>query len=275
MLSSFLLALREGLEITLIVGILSGALHQFKRTDLLPTIRLGVASAVAVSLLAAILLNLLGASLEGDAEAAFEGVMMWTAAGVLTWMILWMQSRAARIKEILHQEVGQAARIGGLSIFLVAFVAVLREGVELALFLTASVFTSDIAQTMAGALVGIAAAVLIGWGIFRASIRLNVKRFFQVTSVLLIFFAAGLVAHGTHEFNEIGLIPGIVDPLWDVNGILDENSIVGQILRTLFGYNGDPSLSEMISYALYFAILYLVTRPRRLGVMARQEVSSG
>lgn len=274
MLSSLLLALREGLEITLIVGILIGALHQFKRTDLMPAIRLGILSAVLVSLLAAIVLNLLGASLEGSAEAIFEGVMMWTAAGFLTWMILWMQSRAARIKAILHEEVGQAIHIGKASIFFVAFVAVLREGIELALFLTASAFSSDVMQTAVGALVGIAAAALIGWGVFRASIKLNVKRFFQVTSVLLIFFAAGLVAHGMHEFIEAGLIPGVVEPLWDTNGLMDEDSLPGQIFKTLFGYNGNPALTEAISYALYFAIFYLLTKIRVLPVPIQQKAAS-
>ncbi|MEX1248507.1 MAG: FTR1 family protein [Anaerolineales bacterium] len=274
MLPSFLLALREGLEIALIVGILFGALHQFKRTDLFSTIRLGVAGAVLVSLLAAALLNLFGASLQGRSEAIFEGVMMWTAAGVLTWMILWMQSRAGRIKELLQKEVGAASRLGKLPLFLVAFIAVLREGIEMALFLTASVFASNMAQTLVGAAVGIAAAVLIGWGIFRASIQLNIKRFFRVTSFLLIFFAAGLVAHGMHEFNEASLIPGVVEHVWDVNGILDENSIPGQILKTLFGYNGNPSLTELIGYALYFVALYLAIGRRPLPVAMSQEASA-
>src|SRR3990170_5086189 len=172
MLPSFLLALREGLEIALIVGILFGALHQFKRTDLFSTIRLGVAGAVLVSLLAAALLNLFGASLQGRSEAIFEGVMMWTAAGVLTWMILWMQSRAHLIKKMLTEEVGSAARLGKTALFVLAFVAVLREGIELALFLTASVFNSGVSQTVIGALGGLSVAALLGWGIFQAGIKL-------------------------------------------------------------------------------------------------------
>lgn len=268
MLPSLLLALREGLEIALIVGIVFGALHQFKRQDLFPTVRLGAFSAGLLSLVIALFLNLIGASLQGKSEAFFEGIMMWIAAGVLTWMILWMQTRAGRIKQMLTQEVGHATQSGKVPLFLVAFIAVLREGVELALFLTASVFASGVTQTLGGAVIGLALAVLLGWGLYQATIKLNLKRFFQVTGILLVLFAAGLVAHGTHEFNEVGLIPGVVEHVWDMNPVLNETSIPGQILKTLFGYNGNPSLTEVLSYLLYFGVLYFATRPRPIRVAA-------
>ena len=274
MLPSFLLALREGLEIALIVGLVFGALHQFKRKDLFATVNLGIASAIMVSAGMAALLNLVGASLEGEAEAIFEGIMMWTAAGVLTWMILWMQARAGRIKQLIQEDVSLASRAGKLSLFLVAFIAVVREGIELALFFTAAVFTSDLAQTAAGTLLGLGLAALIGWGLYHATIRLNLKRFFQVTSLLLILFAAGLVAHGTHEFNEVGLIPGIVEPMWNMNSTLDESSIAGQILKTLFGYNGNPSLTELFSYVLYFTVLFFATRPRQVRLVADDQATT-
>ncbi len=274
MFPSFLLALREGFEIALILGIVLGALHQFKRRDLVPTVQLGAGIALLISVVGGVALTLMGAAFEGNAEAIFEGVMMWTAAGVLTWMILWMQSRAHRIKQMLQVEVGQAARVGKTALFVLAFVAVLREGIELALFLTASVFTSGVSQTVLGALSGLAVAALLGWGLYRASIKLNMRRFFQVTSILLVLFAAGLVAHGMHEFNEAGLIPGIVEHVWDTNSVLDETSIAGQMLKTLFGYNGNPSLSEVLSYATYFVVLYVTTRPKRVSVAAEKQLAS-
>lgn len=274
MLPSFLLTLREGLEIALITGILFGALHHFKRQDLFSIVRLGIVAAILLSLLIAVALTLVGVSLEGDSEAIFEGVMMWTAAGVLTWMILWMRARASRIKDLIREEVGLATRAGTLSLFLVAFITVLREGIELALFLTASVFASSVSQTLGGALVGIAAAALIGWGLYRATLNLNLRRFFQVTSILLVLFAAGLVAHGTHEFNEVGLIPGVVEHVWEANSVLDENSAVGQVLKILFGYNGNPSLTEVISYLTYFVVLYFATRPRTVRMAASQKATA-
>lgn len=273
MIPSFLLALREGLEIALIVGIVLGVLKKLERNDLIPSVHIGVVSAAALSLVIALLLNLLGASFTGDSEAIFEGIMMWTATGVLTWMILWMQSRSGSIKDEIQSEVGLATRAGKTALFFLAFVAVLREGIELALFLTASIFTTSVSQTLAGAALGLAAAILIGVGLFRASIKLDLRSFFRVTSVLLILFAAGLVAHGTHEFNEVGLIPGVIEPLWDTNPILDENSVAGQILKTLFGYNGNPSLSEVISYAAYFGVLFLATRPKLAVAPASRETA--
>jgi high-affinity iron transporter len=273
MLSSFLLALREGFEIALILGIVLGALHQFKRRDLVPMVQLGSAIALLISVVGGVALTLMGAAFEGRAEEIFEGVMMWTAAGVLTWMILWMQSRAHRIKQMLQEEVGAAARVGKTALFLLAFVAVLREGIELALFLTASVFAAGVSQTVLGAVAGLAVAALLGWGLYRASIKLNMRRFFQVTGILLVLFAAGLVAHGMHEFNEAGLIPGIVEHVWDTNAVLDENSAAGQILKTLFGYNGNPSLSEVLAYLTYFTVLFTATRPRRMPVAAEPQAS--
>jgi high-affinity iron transporter len=271
MLPSFLLALREGLEIALIVGIVFGVLHKFNRPDLLPSVRLGVIAAGLISLFIAVLLNAMGASLHGDAEVIFEGVMMLIAAGVLTWMIFWMQSRASHIKQLITEEVNVAARAGKASLFLVAFVAVLREGIELALLLTASVFSSSVIQTTAGAGIGILCAVLIGWSLFRATIKLNLNRFFQVTSILLIFFAAGLVAHGLHEFNEVGLIPAVVEHVWDINWFLDESSVHGEILKTLFGYSGNPSLTMVLGYLTYFSVLFLATRPLPIRVVAHDQ----
>ena len=102
---------------------------------------------------------------------------------------------------------------------------------------------------MIGAGLGLASVVVIAVLLFRSLIRLNFSRFFQVTSIILVLFAAGLVAHGVHEFNEAGLIPAIVEHLWDINHILDEKSTLGELFKTLLGYNGNPSLTEVISYS--------------------------
>jgi high-affinity iron transporter len=92
---------------------------------------------------------------------------------------------------------------------------------------------------------------------------LNVQAFFRVTSILLIFFAAGLVAHGVHELNEAGIIPSVVEQVWDTNPVLDDNSGLGQILKALFGYNGNPSLTEVVAYVGYWIVVLLALRHRR------------
>jgi high-affinity iron transporter len=258
MLPSFLLSLREGIEAALIIGIVLGALRQMRRTDLNSTVWLGTLSAAALSILGGVLLTMLGLSFEGPAEQIFEGTTMILAAALLTWMIFWMNRTARNLKSSIEGDIQRAAlATGKRAVFFVAFLAILREGIELALFLTASVFATDTVQTLLGALLGLGTAILLGWSIFAAIIRLDLRRFFQVTGILLILFAAGLVAHGIHEFNEVGWIPAVIEHVWDVNTIVDENSTFGQLLKALFGYNGNPSLTEVIAYLVYFVTILL------------------
>jgi high-affinity iron transporter len=268
MLPTYLLSLREGLEAALIIGIVLGALSKIRRNDLAPAVWLGTLSAVGVSILTAVLLTTFGMSLEDKAEQIFEGVTMLIAAGILTWMIFWMSKQARFLKGELEAGVNKpAASTGKRAAFWLAFVAVVREGVELALFITAAFFagdqsqmTTNIIQTLAGTILGLGTAALLGWTLFATTVRLDLRRFFQVTGILLILFAAGLVAHGIHEFNEVGWIPAVIEHIWDVNVILDENSLVGQLLRTLFGYNGNPSLTEMIAYFAYLVVVSIFWR---------------
>jgi high-affinity iron transporter len=183
-------------------------------------------------------------------------------------MIFWMSKQARFLKGELEAGVNKAAAsTGKRAMFWLAFIAVVREGIELALFITAAFFagdqsqvTSNIIQTLAGTILGLGTAALLGWTLFATTTRLDLRRFFQVTGFLLILFAAGLVAHGIHEFNEVGWIPSVVEHVWDVNTIVDENSLFGLLLKTLFGYNGNPSLTEMISYFVYLAVVMLLWR---------------
>ncbi len=269
MFPSYLLSLREGLEAALIIGIALGALDKIRRNDLKPALWFGVLGAVIVSAIAAILLTTFGLSLEGSAEQIYEGVTMLLAAGILTWMIFWMSKQAKSIKIELEEGVHKAAvTTGKRAIFWLAFIAVAREAVELALFITAAFFAGNsenladnTIQTLAGVVLGLGTSILLGWSLLAATARLNLKKFFQITGYLLILFAAGLVAHGIHEFNEVGWIPSIIEHVWDVNSIIDETSVTGELLKTLFGYNGNPSLTEMIGYFAYLiTVIFFFTR---------------
>jgi high-affinity iron transporter len=256
-LSSYILSLREGLEAALVIGIVLSALRQMHRLELSPAIWLGAGSAVLLSLVAAVLLTRLGLVLEDPAEAIFEVSTMLLAAGILTWMIFWMSLRARYLQKDLQSGVQQASQTGKWSLFGLAFLAVLREGVELALFLTAAAFSSDARQTILGALFGLGTAALLGWSLFATTVRLNLGRFFKITGILLIFFAAGLVAHSLHEFNGLGWVPPVIDHVWNLNPILNDQSTLGQVLAALFGYNGSPSLTEVLAYAIYFGVVAL------------------
>lgn len=282
MLPTYLLSLREGLEAALIIGIVLGAVSKIRRKDLAPAVWFGTLSAVIISILTAIILTSFGMSLEERAEQIFEGVTMLLAAGILTWMIFWMGKQARFLKSELEDGVNKAAAsTGKRAVFWLAFMAVVREGVELAIFITAAFFASNQAETstnliqiLAGTILGLGTAVLLGYTIFATALRLDLRRFFQVTGILLILFAAGLVAHGVHEFNEVGWIPGVVEHVWDVNMILDENSIAGQLLKTLFGYNGNPSLTEMIAYFVYIAVVTVFWRRDNRVVVVKAAAES-
>jgi high-affinity iron transporter len=259
MFAAFLLSLREGLEAALVIGIVLGALRKINRPDLKPAVWAGVISAVLVSLLAGVLLTVLGMSFDGLVEEIFEGFTMLLAAGILTWMIFWMNRQGRYLRADVESEVQKSAVAGSQprALFGLAFLAVVREGIELALFLTATGFVARAGQTLIGGLLGLAAAIVLGWLLFSTTLRLDLRRFFRVTGVLLILFAAGLVAHGVHEFNEAGWIPSVVEHVWNVNPWLDENSTFGSILKSLFGYNGNPSLTELLAYLAYFALIFV------------------
>ena len=280
MLGALLITLREGLEAALIVGIVLGALRKVGHADRSRIVWLGVAAAVAASIVAALALDALGVAFEGRGEEIFEGVAMILAAAVLTWMIFWMQRRGRDVRADLEEDTRRAAvRASGWGLFGLAFVAVFREGIETVLFLTAAAFGSTPTETLVGGALGLLLAILLGWLIFAAGRQLNVRAFFQVTSVLLILFAAGLVAHGVHEMQEAGLMPIIVEHVWDVNGVLDEASLGGQMLQALFGYNGNPSLLEVLSYVAYLVVVgllvYRASRPSPYLAEARATPAGG
>lgn len=261
MLPTLLLSVREGLEAALIIGILLGTLKKIDRTEFRPAVFAGTLSALLVSIISGVVLSLLGASFEGAAEEAFEGVTMLLAAGVLTWVILWMYYQSHTISKQLEGDVRQAVFTGRKkALFALAFLAVVREGVELALILTAASFSAQGTQVIMGAIFGLGIAVLLAWLLFRSLIRLDLQKFFRVTSVLLVLFAAGLVAYGVHELNEAGWIPSVIEHVWDMNHILNEKSFAGEILKTLFGYNGNPSLTEVIAYISYYLVLWMGLR---------------
>jgi high-affinity iron transporter len=261
MIAAALITLREGLEAALVVGIVLSVLRQLGQTDRSRQVWGGVAAAVVVSVAAGLALNGLGVAFEGRGEEIFEGIAMLLAAGVLTWMIYWMRRQGRQVQSELESDVRRATAAGSAwGLFGLAFVAVVREGIETVLFLTAAAFSSGPTMTLIGGALGLIVAVALGWLVFAAGKRLNVRAFFRATSVLLILFAAGLVAHGIHELQEAALLPTLVEHVWDVNPILNEDSGVGTFLKALLGYNGNPSLIEVLGYGGYFLAVYLMTR---------------
>lgn len=200
--------LREGFEASLVVGIVLAFLDRTGRRDGFAAVWVGVASALALSLLAGAALFAAGAELEGRSEAVFEGVVMLVAAGLLTWMIFWMRSRARTLRREIEGKTRAALDAGSrVAVALVVFVGVAREGVETALFLFSAVEGSNAGVSLGASLVGGAVAVALGYLFYRGSHRLNLRTFFTVTSVLLLLFAGYLLASGLHELAEAGVFP--------------------------------------------------------------------
>lgn len=260
MITSILLSIREGLEAALIISIVMGALRRTGRIDLNRSLWAGVFTALIVSLVSAMLLRIMDKELEGTAEQIYEGATLLLAAGLLTWMIFWMRRDAGNMKSRLESKVNWAAHgNGGRALYFLALIAVLREGIELAIYVTAASMTLSGFQTLLGVAIGLTAACLLGYLLYSTTVRLNLQRFFQVTGLILILFAAGLIGHGIAELNEAGIIPTLINPIWNLNPILSDQSVVGTIFSTLFGYHGSPSLTEALGYSGYILIILFVS----------------
>ena len=273
MLPSFLLTLREGVEVSLIIGIILGTLGRLDQPHLRRSVWLGVGMASIISLGAAVIIHSIGTSFTGRSEEIFEGITMVIAAIVLTWVIFWMNRQARNLNQNLEADVRTATSDQGRwALFSLAFFAVLREGIEIGLFLTTTTFTMGITMTVLGALLGLIVAVAVTSTLVASLSRMQLQTFFISTSVLLILFSAGLVGHAVHEFNEANLIPALVDPLWDVSQILSESSALGQTLKSLFGYNANPSLTEVLAYFGYYVLILLIFKFSSAYSSVRNEI---
>ena len=267
-LSAMIIALREGIEMTLIAGIVLAYLTQIGERRAHRWVWAGLGAAAIVSLGFLGILNLLGAEFEGRTEQLFEGVAMLLAAVFLTWMIFWMLRQARYLRSDLHRAVQETIAGSGAAwgIFLLVFFAVVREGVETALLL----FSAPGEGKVLGSIVGLASAVGIGVLIYVFGQKIDLRTFFRVTGVVLVLFAAGLVTHGLHEFIEAGVLSGGPE-LFDLSARLPDDAGTGGLLRTLFGYSADPTLLEGVAYVAYYVVVVVLWRNGRVGRVAVTE----
>ena len=267
--ATFVVALREGIEAVLIVSIVLAYLHQIGRPDRAALVWWGSASAVIVSAIVGAMIFVVGAEFEGTAEQVFEGLVTLSAVGVLTWMIFWMRRQGARIKGELHEKVDVALMAGGFALAALAFVAVLREGIETALFLfaaakgTAVEGVTPLAQVIGTAL-GLAIAIALGVLLYRGGIRMNLRSFFKVTGAILIVVAAGLFAFALHELQEAGWLPFFAGTAFDISASLPDDEGIGGILRGIVGYQANPTWLEVIGWIAYLgAVGFFFLAPQR------------
>jgi high-affinity iron transporter len=260
-LASYLIGLREGLEITLVVSILIAYLVKSGRRRQLAPLWGGVALAVAMSVLFGALLTYTETTLLADTESRelFEAVTSVVAVVLVTWMIFWMRRTARRLKGELTGKLESAIGGGAAAIAGIAFVAVIREGLETALlFYTAAQGATSTVTPLLAISAGIATSVLIGFGLYAGAIRVNLSRFFTISGVLLVFVAAGIFKYGIHDFQEAGVLPGLGTTAFDISGVLDPNSWYGAAIAGMFNITAAPTVLETIAYLGYVVPVLLV-----------------
>ena len=267
--SNFLIGLREGLEAALVVGILVAYLVKSGRREQLPLVWAGVGFAVLVSLAAGAALTFGPRGLSFEAQEAIGGTLSLVAVGFVTWMIFWMARTSRGLKGELEGRVDTAIGRGGLSLVLLATLAVGREGLETALFLWAAAKAAGSStQPLAGGGFGLASAIVLGVLISRGAVRLDLGKFFRWTGVLLVFVAAGVLSYGIHDLQEAGILPGLGRAAFDVSSRIPPGSWYGTLLKGTINFSPRTTWLELIAWVAYivpvltlFILTVRLTRP--------------
>ena len=255
-MAELIIVFREVLEASLIIGILYTFLKQTNQEESIVKLWQGVLVALVVSIIGSFVFQQFAGGFQGQAEKLFEGVVMIVAASVLGTVIVWM-AKNKNIAEDLKGKAEQALSSNkvGLGIFLLAFISVFREGIETILFLY-GVMMKQGGLSISLSLLGAGMGISVGYLIFVQGKKVPLKTFFNVSSILLIFVAAGMFAYGIHELESAGVIPDY-GRIWDINPpklsdgsypLMHDKGYVGSLLKGLFGYNGDPSLIELLAW---------------------------
>jgi high-affinity iron transporter len=265
MFGNYLIGLREGIEAALVVSILITYLVRTNRNALIRFVWFGVAAAALFSILIAVGLETVSGELSGKLEPIFAGVVSFVAVGFVTWMIFWMKRSARTISSDLRHRLDDAAIAGGaLAVAAMSFIAVLREGAETAIFFWAAAHaTGNSLAAVGGLVLGLATAVIVGWLFYRSTSTINLSKFFKITSILLVFVAAGVLSYGLHEFQEIGWLPGEANVLIDLSGVLVEGSFLATLVAGLFNLKPTTTSLQVIGYACYsITVLYFLLRSK-------------
>lgn len=251
---SFLISLREGFEAALVVSIVLAFVKRGPTPHLARWVWIGTGGALGLSAIAGVILHLTIEDLAGQARARTFAAICLAAAGLLTWMIFWMRTHGRELKK--HLEEGAASAIAessGVALAMVAFTAVVREGLETALFLLSTTANSEGGQVVAGTVLGLVVATVLGVGLYYGSKRINMRRFFDVTGALIILFAAGLIAKTVlflQGSGDLGTLDNAVYNLTNVRWLTLETQ-VGRFLAGIFGWDPRPSIEQVLGYLAY------------------------
>jgi high-affinity iron transporter len=273
MIPTFVITLREGVEASLIVGIIAAFLVKEGRRDALRQMWLGVGIAVAICVAVAVALEVIGQDLPQKQQEGLETVIGLIAVAAVTYMIIWMRRNARGIKATLEGEAASALAAGStFALVGMAFLAVLREGLETSVFLLAAFQNStDTTAAGSGAVLGLFAAVAIGIGLYRGGVRINLTKFFKITGAVLVFVAAGLLATAAHTAHEAGWINGLQSQAVDLSWLVQPGTISGSLLTGMLGLQPHPTVIEASLYVLYAVpmLLYVLWPDRLRGRLRR------
>lgn len=266
-LANFLIALREGVEAALIVGVVAAYLVKVGRRNLLPKVWFGVIIAAALPLSLGAIMTWGPYTLSFQAQEILGGTLSLVAVAMVTWMILWMSSNSRQFARKLREDTAaQLASGSEWGVVWIAFIAVAREGIETALFVWATIKSSAenaIAAPALGVVTGLLVAVVIGWLIYTGAARINLSIFFNITGLLLIFVAAGIVSYGIGDLQEASVIPGWGTHIYDITAYLDgslyswltTSSWWWTLLEAMFNANASPTHLQLIGWVLYIVII--------------------
>jgi high-affinity iron transporter len=253
-LPTFVIGLREGVEASLIVGIIAAFLRQHGALRLLRYVWLGVGLATALCLAVGITLELVNQQLPQRQQEQLETVVAFIAVGLVTSMIVWMAHHARALKGEIEERAGVALAAGsGGALVVMAFLAVLREGFETAVFLVAAFQSAaNRAASAGGALLGLVVAIGIGVGIYKGGVRINLAKFFKATGLVLVLVAAGLVAFAMHTGHEAGWINFGQGQAVDLSWLIKPGSVLSALLTGMLGIQPKPTVIEAVGWLAYF-----------------------
>ena len=268
MIPTFVITLREGVEASLIIGIIAAFLVKEGRRDAMRQMWIGIAIAIALCIGVAVLLEVVGQQLPQKEQEGLETVVGLIAVSAVTYMIIWMRRHARGIKAQLEGEAASALATGStLALVGMAFLAVLREGFETSVFLLAAFQdASNTTAAGAGAVLGLLAAVLIGVGLYRGGVHINLSKFFKITGLVLVFVAAGLLATAAHTAHEAGWINSFQSEAVNLRWLVHPGTISESLLTGMLGLRAVPTQVEAfvyLAYAIPMALYVLWPRGRR------------
>jgi len=262
--ATFVVVLREGFEAALLLGIVYAYLTQIGHPESRRYVTLGGALAVVASIAMGIAVSVLSGPLADVGPDVIALVVIFGAVALLSWHGWWMGRHSRELRGDLQRRVDAAHASHQLwMVGLIAFTGVFREGAETVLFLWGLMAQlEDLSgwTALAGGAAGLVTAAALGWLVFQGGRRLSVQRFFGITSLVILFLAAGLFSAGIGRLQGIGLLPG-GDPLWDTSWLLDDHRSVGGFLAGLVGYRARPSGLEITGYVLYLAAASVLFLP--------------